>query len=90
MTHDSLGNLSLIKNMGNELDEFINMYYEPCIAALFGTSVGSFPDVEAKYFMANGQLTHEAFSKFSCLADNMYRNRNDLLGWMYHLLQVYR
>ena len=54
MTHDSLGNLSLIKNMGNELDEFINMYYEPCIAALFDTSVGSFPDVEAKYFMTYG------------------------------------
>ena len=54
MTHNSLGNLSLIKNMGNDLDEFINMYYEPCIAAFFGTSVGSFPDVEAKHFMAYG------------------------------------
>ena len=40
--------------MGNELDEFIDMYYEPCIAALFGTSVGSFSDIEAKYFIAYG------------------------------------
>jgi len=76
MTLDPLGDLSLIKHMGNELDEFINMYYQPCIAALFGTSVGSSPDVEAKYFMAYGWLTHEACSKLSCLADNMRWNRN--------------
>merc|ERR1712238_200502 len=34
------------------------------------------PDVEAKYFMAYGWLTHEACSKLSCLADNMRWNRN--------------
>ena len=62
--------------MGNELDEFINMCYEPCISALFGINVGSSPDVEAKYFMAYGWLTHEACSKLSCLPDNMHWNRN--------------
>merc|ERR1712238_48822 len=76
MSLDPIGDLSLITHMGNELDEFINMYYQPCIAALFGTSVGSSPDVEAKYFMAYGWLTHEACSKLSCLADNMRWNRN--------------
>jgi len=76
MTLDPLGDFSLIKHMGDELDEFINMYYEPCIAALFGTSVGTSPDVEPKYFMAYGWLTHEACSKLSCLADNMRWNRN--------------
>ena len=60
MALDPLGDLSLISHMGNELDEFIDMYYRPCIAALFGTNVGSSPDVEAKYFMAYGWLTHEA------------------------------
>merc|ERR1712238_246870 len=70
------GDFSLIRHMGNELDEFIDMYYRPCIAALFGTNVGSSPDVEAKYFMAYGWLTHEACSKVSCLADNMRWNRN--------------
>merc|ERR1711957_284739 len=76
MSLDPIGDLSLITHMGNELDEFINMYYQPCIAALFGTNVGSSPDVEAKYFMAYGWLTHEACSKLSCLADNMRWNRN--------------
>ena len=76
LTLDPFGDLSLIRHMGNELDEFIDMYYRPCIAALFGTNVGSSPDVEAKYFMAYGWLTHEACSKLSCLADNMRWNRN--------------
>merc|ERR1712160_105585 len=76
MTLDPFGDLSLIRHMGNELDEFIDMYYRPCIAALFGTNVGSSPDVEAKFFMAYGWLTHEACSKLSCLADNMRWNRN--------------
>ena len=47
MSLDPIGDLSLITHMGNELDEFINMYYQPCIAALIGTSVGYSPDVEA-------------------------------------------
>ena len=76
MALDPLGDLSLISHMGHELDEFIDMYYRPCIAALFGTNVGSSPDVEAKYFMAYGWLTHEACSKLSCLAENMRWNRN--------------
>ena len=66
-----LGDLSLIKHMRNELDNFMNVYYQSCIVTLFGNSVGSSPDVEAKYFMAYGWLTHETCLKLSCLADNM-------------------
>ena len=62
MSLDPLGDLSLIYYAGNELDDFINMYHQPCIAALFGTSVGSWPDVEAKIFMGYEWLTHEACS----------------------------
>ena len=76
MTLDQLSDLSLIRHMGNELNEFIDMYYRPCIATPFGANVGSSPDIEAKYFMAYGWLTHEACSKLSCLADNMRWNRN--------------
>ena len=77
MTLDPLGDLSLIYYAGNELDEFINMYHQPCIAALFGTSVGSSPDVEAKIFMGYEWLTHEACSMLFCLDDNTRWNRND-------------
>ena len=73
---DPFNDYGLIKHMSNELDEFIDMFYRPCIAAIFGTNIGSSPDIEAKYFMAHGWLTHGACSKISCLADNMRWNRD--------------
>merc|ERR1712161_119023 len=67
----------LLKSLGNELDEFVEMYYSPCIAALFGTNIGSNPDVEPQYFLAYGWLTHDACAHLSCLADNMRWNRRN-------------
>merc|ERR1712238_584815 len=61
----------LLKQMDRELDEFVEMYYQPCIAALFGTNVGNNPDTEPQYFLAYGWLTHDACAHLSCLADNM-------------------
>jgi len=74
---DPLGDFSLIRLMGQELDEYVEMYYEPCVAALFGLNIGTTNDVEAQYFMAYGWLTHAACSKLSCLADNMRWDRNE-------------
>jgi len=48
-----LGDLNLIRNVGNELDEFIDMYYWPYITALFDTNVDSSPVVKDKYFIAH-------------------------------------
>jgi len=73
---DPLGDFSLIKHMGEELDEYVEMYYEPCVAALFGMNIGTTNDVEPQYFMAYGWLTHAACTKLSCLADNMRWDRN--------------
>merc|ERR1712166_210917 len=58
----------LLQSLGNELDEFVEMYYSPCIAALFGTNIGSNPDVEPQYFLACGWLTHDACAHLSCVA----------------------
>merc|ERR1711957_860114 len=74
---DPLGDFSLIRLMGQELDEYVEMYYEPCVAALFGLNIGTTNDVEAQYFMAYGWLTHAACSKLPCLADNMRWDRNE-------------
>merc|ERR1712238_573248 len=74
---DPLGDFSLIRLMGQELDEYVEMYYEPCVAALFGLNIGTTNDVEAQYFMAYGWLTYAACSKLPCLADNMRWDRNE-------------
>jgi len=76
MALDPLNDYSLVKHMGNELDEFIEMFYEPCIAALFGANIGLSPDTEPKYFMAYGWMSHNACSKLSCLNDNTRWNRD--------------
>ena len=36
------------KHTGKGPDEFIAMYYQPCIAALFGINFDYLPDVESK------------------------------------------
>jgi len=66
----------LIRQMGREMDEFVEMYYQPCIAALFGTNIGANPDTEPQYFLAYGWLTHDACGYLSCLADNMRWDRS--------------
>jgi len=76
MALDPLNDYSLVKHMGKELDEFIEMFYEPCIAALFGANIGFSPDTEPKYFMAYGWMSHNACSKLSCLNDNTRWNRD--------------
>ena len=68
---DPLNNFSLLKAVGEELDEWVDMYYQPCVAALFGMNIGSNPDVESQYFFAYGWLSHSACMRLSCLADNM-------------------
>merc|ERR1711957_344652 len=72
---DPLNNFSLPRAVGEELDEWVDMYYQPCVAALFGMNVGSNPDVESQYFLAYGWLSHSACMRLSCLADNMRWDR---------------
>jgi len=72
---DPLNNFSLLKAVGEELDEWVDMYYQPCVAALFGMNIGSNPDVESQYFLAYGWLSHSACMRLSCLADNMRWDR---------------
>ena len=76
MALDPSRDYGLVRHMGRELDEFIEMYYQPCIAALFGTNVGQNPGTDPQYFMAYPWYNHEACNKLSCLADNMRWDRD--------------
>jgi len=77
MALDPLEDYGLLKQVGQEIDEFVEMYYQPCIAALFGSDIGNSPDVEPQYFMAYGWITHDACMKLSCLAENMRWDRKN-------------
>ena len=73
---DPEGDYSMLKHLGNELDEWIDMYYTPCFAALYGMNVGSAPDTDATYFMAYPWFSHPECMKLSCLTPNMRWNRD--------------
>jgi len=74
---DPMGDFKLLKNIGKEMDEWIQMYYVPCLAALFGSNIGTLPDVEPQYFMAYPWYTHDECMHLTCLSENMRWDRDN-------------
>lgn len=75
---DPFNDYSLVKHIGRELDEFMDMYYQPCISALFGTT--------STNFMAYAWHTHPECNRLSCLAKGMRWNRGSGGGCVPSLL----
>lgn len=74
---DPFNDFSLVKHMGRELDEFIDMFYAPCLAALFGSNVGTSSSTDPSYFMAYPWHSHKECSYMSCTADGMRWDRDN-------------
>ena len=73
---DPQGDYSLLMHLGKELDEWIDMFYSPCLAAIYGLNVGSTPDVDPQYFMADAWYNHKECMYLTCLTNNMRWDRN--------------
>jgi len=67
---DPLGDYSAVEIIGEELDEFVSMFYDPCLSALYSTGDDSL-HTDSKYFLAKPWYQHPQCRHFSCLADNM-------------------
>lgn len=84
---DPLGNYGIIKQLGREMDEWIDMYYSPCLAALHGTNVGQTPDTDRPYFMSYPWYSHPECMAMTCLSNGMRwdrkRGRGCVLGILY-------
>jgi hypothetical protein len=72
---DPTEDYGLVNHMGDELDEWMDMYYQPCLASLYGKNIGVSSDVEVAYFMAYPWHTHEECARLTCLSDNMRWDR---------------
>ena len=72
---DPKGDYSLLKHMGNELDEWIDMFYSPCLAAIYGMNVGSTPETDPMYFMADPWYSHSECMHLTCLSNNFRWDR---------------
>lgn len=69
---DPFNDYGLVKHMGKEIDEFMDMFYQPCIKALFG---GKDKDSDAVNFVIEPWHVHEECLMLSCLSDSMRWNR---------------
>lgn len=74
-TVDPLNDYGMVEHMGKELDEWIEMYYSPCLAALFGSNIESSPSVDPQYFMAYPWHRHPECMRLSCMSTNQRWNR---------------
>ena len=74
---DPLGDFGIIKHMSEELDEWIEMFYRPCMGALYGMNIGTTPDTDISFFMAYPWHSHTECLRLSCLTPNMRWDRNN-------------
>jgi len=75
MALDPLSDFSLVTMVAHELDEFVAMFYDPCVAAINGMNIGVTADTDPKFFMAESWYNHPECSHVACLADNMAWDR---------------
>ena len=73
---DPYGDYGTIKSTAKELDEFIDMIYQPCMSAIYGSNVGNSPSTDVKYLMAYPWHSHQECSHLSCFASGMRWNRD--------------
>ena len=80
MAMDPFNDFGMVNQVAKELDEFLDMYYQPCLAALFGANIGTSPDTDPKFFMAEPWYAHDECSVLSCLGNTMRWSREDTGG----------
>jgi hypothetical protein len=74
---DPSDDYSFVSHMGEELDEWMDMYYQPCVAALFGKNIGHSSDVDVSYFMAYPWHTHSECTMLNCLSNSKRWDRQN-------------
>ncbi len=77
MSMDPFSDMSLVDMTNKELDEFIEMFYQPCLAAIYGMNIGNSPSTDVKYFMAYPWHSHTECKYLSCFGKGMRWDRDN-------------
>ena len=74
---DPFNDYQMITHLAKEIDEFTEMFYRPCMAALFGTNIGSSPDTKPEFIMSASWHSHPECTHMSCFGVGMRWDRKD-------------
>ncbi len=80
---DPFNDYGLVKHMTKEMDEFMDMFYQPCLKALFG---GRDEDYDSVNFLLDTWNSHEECLLMSCLSDTVRWDRREGGGCVSSLL----
>ena len=75
MAVDPQSDYMIVKHVAKEIDEWVEMFYSRCYAAIYGTNVGQSPDVDVSYFMAYPWYSHDECMHLSCISSTMRWDR---------------
>ena len=70
MALDPLGDLNILTLLSKERDEFYDMFYDPCLSALYGLNLGENRETDPIYFTAKAWYNHPECMRASCLQPN--------------------
>ena len=72
---DPFNDYGMVRHMTKEIDEYLEMFYSPCMAALFGTNRGSNTNTDPSFLLAYPWHTHKECLHMSCFARGMRWDR---------------
>lgn len=77
MALDPFNDYSVVKQMAKELEEFLEMFYQPCLNAIYGSHIGTSPETDPVNFMAFPWHSHEECTRLSCFGNGMRWDREN-------------
>ena len=77
---DPFDDYAMLNHMAKELEEFIEMFMQPCYSALFGSNNGNSPETDPSFFMAYPWHTHDECTKLACFGNSMRWDRSNPEG----------
>ena len=84
---DPAASLEIISMLGNEQDEYFEMFYQPCLSALYGAGKQNYNKAsDPKFFMSEPWYNLEECSRPSCLESNKAWDRKEGNGCVDGLL----
>jgi hypothetical protein len=83
---DPTHNLELISIIGDEHEEYFEMFYQPCMSAIYGLNIGNDNAIDLKNFIAAPWYNDAECQRVSCLEPNKAWDRTNRNGCMDGLL----